>query len=283
MLTFTRSVCSWKHLVLFLVLLASLSIYAADREAGEVEFIEGDIKILDRGGHTKEAKLGVKIFEGETILTGAQGELHMKTSDEGYLALRPNTKVLIKVYRANADRQDSAIIELFRGTLRSISGWIGKYNATNYAVSTTVATIGVRGTDHEPAFIAAKVRPGSLTGEAGAYDKVNTGSSFIRNEAGTTIVAADRTGYASYVTANQPIVLERVPAFYAPTKNESRIDQRKDELSKTLDEAYRSRAAHGGAASHQRTSERSDANNLAQPNNPSRPERPDRPDPLHRR
>jgi FecR-like protein len=283
MLTSIRSLCSWAHLALFLVLLASVSISAADRKAGEVEFIEGDIKILDRGGHLKEAKLGAIIREGDTIRTGPQGELHMKTADEGYLALRPNTKVLIKVYRANADKKDGAIIALFRGTLRAISGWIGKYNATNYAISTGVATIGVRGTDHEPAFIAAEVRADSLAGEAGAYDKVNTGSSFIRNEAGTMVIEAGQTGYASYVTANLPIVLDRVPAFYAQTKNESRIDQRKDELSKSLDEAYRSRAAHSGAASHQKTSERSDANNPAQSENPGRPERPDRPDPLHRR
>jgi hypothetical protein len=283
MLTSIRFLCSWAHLALFLVLLASQSIYAADRKAGEVEFIEGDIKILDRGGHPKEAKLGAIIREGDTIRTGPQGELHMKTADEGYLALRPNTKVLIKVYRANADKKDGAIIALLRGTLRSISGWIGKYNAANYAISTGVAIIGVRGTDHEPAFISANARPGSLAGEAGAYDKVNTGSSFIRNEAGTTIIEAGQTGYVSYVTTTLPIVLERVPAFYAPTKNESRIDQRKDELSKNLDEAYRSRAAHGGAASHQRSSGQSDANKPAQSEKSGRPERPDQPDPLHRR
>ncbi len=282
-LTSIRFLCSRAHLGLFLVLFASSSIYAADRKAGEVELTDGNIKIMDRGGHPKEAKLGTIIREGDTIRTGPQGELHMKTADEGYLALRPNTKVLIEVYRANGEQKDRATIALFRGTLRSISGWIGKYNAANYAISTRVATIGVRGTDHEPAFIAANVRSGSLVGEAGAYDKVNTGSSFIRNDAGTIFIDAGHTGYASFVTAKLPAVLERMPAFYAPTKNESRIDQRKDELSKSLDEAYRSRAAHGGAASHQSTSERSDINRPVQSENADRPERPDVPDSRRRR
>jgi len=94
---------------------------------------------------------------------------------------------------------------------------------------------------------------------------------------------AGHTGYASYVTVQLPTVLERVPAFYAPTKNESRIDRRKDELSKTLDEEYRSRAAQAGAASHHEASGRSDANNPVRSEAPGRPERPDLPDPQHRR
>ena len=70
---------------------------------------------------------------------------------------------------------------------------IGRNNKQEYKISTAVATIGIRGTDHEAAFI-----PLALPGiPAGAYSKVNVGQTTLTTTAGTVLVNPNQMGFAS--------------------------------------------------------------------------------------
>ena len=254
------------------------SVEAGDiRAAGQVQFVDGSISILDSAGRARIAKVGMTVHEGDTVVTSSNAELHVETEDAGYIAVRPGTKLQFKVYRAEADGKDEAIIVLIKGTFRAVSGWIGKYNMQNYVIETPVATIGIRGTDHEPAFMPEITNSETLVGAPGAYDKVNSGTTYICNWAGTTILNAGRVGFASDDGSNLPVVLDRIPPFYRATRNEHLIDEKKGALDKRLHEKYRERAKES-----QSSTSPSSQNKDGQPQDhtgPGHPDHPDNPEP----
>ena len=214
-----------------ILLLVCLSPALAARLYGTVEFREGDATIRDAAGKPRPARLGATIFESESIVTGNDGEVHIRTADHGLIALRSNTTVKVDEYRAQADAEDSTVLGLLQGTFRSITGWIGKTNPKAYRVRTTLATIGIRGTDHEPMFIAPG--PGAV-GMPGTYDKVNNGGTYIENKSGRVNVEPNHAGFASH-DGTAPRVLEKVPELFKPTRNEARIAARKAELEKAME------------------------------------------------
>lgn len=218
-----------------LSLLVPITVGAAT-VAGSVEFIEGEVKIT-RASADIVPKVGDTIQEGDTITTGKDGELHVRMEDQGFIALRPNTRMKIDGYRAEGDQNDKSLISLFTGTFRSVTGWIGKYARKNYLITTPSATLGIRGTDHEPLYIPEGT-PGA-EGEPGTYDKVNEGETFIQNPRGRVFISPKQSGFVPYHGRAAPRLLKAIPKFFRPTRNESRIEKRREILKQHLEQRFR--------------------------------------------
>ena len=101
------------------------------------------------------------------------------------------------------------MLSLFEGACRIVSGQIGKRLPQNDLVSTPIAIIGIRGTDHEVAIIPA----GSAAYPAGVYDKVNMGVTYIKTEQGTIDIHPNQVGFAAS-QQELPRLLVNMPAFY---------------------------------------------------------------------
>ena len=98
-----------------------------------------------------------------------------------------------------------------------------------------MATIGVRGTDHETIVILPP-EPGQFSlGAPGTYDKVNQGSTVMSTDKGTTVVQPNQAAFSEHEGKTAPRLLESSPAFYKPTQHERKIEERRDALSKELD------------------------------------------------
>jgi hypothetical protein len=95
------------------------------------------------------ARVGDSFQEGATLKTGANGYLYIKTTDNGFFILRPNTTARVPTYQVDATQPQLSRfkIELSEGVLRSISGQSVKQARQNYRMNTPLAAIGVRGTD----------------------------------------------------------------------------------------------------------------------------------------
>jgi hypothetical protein len=110
-------------------------------------------KIVQSIGHALQAghptQAGDPVQEGSTLTTGADGYLYIKTLDNGFFILRPNTTASIPAYHIDpAEPNNSRFkIELQSGVLRSISGQAVKQARQNFRFNTPLAAIGVRGTD----------------------------------------------------------------------------------------------------------------------------------------
>jgi len=200
--------------------------------AGKVELVEGDVTVYDKAKKPRKVAVGDTIHEGEGIVTGKDGELHLNMEDGGFIAVRPNTKMRIVAYQAQGDEGDKGVFSLLQGTFRSVTGWIGKFNPRSYQVRTPTATIGVRGTDHEPLVIPQ----GSPEGEPGSYDKVNAGATTIQTKHGSIDVKPNQAGFAPLKGRPVPRVLPQVPQFFKATRHEAIIAARHDVIHKAIDQ-----------------------------------------------
>lgn len=200
--------------------------------AGKVELVEGDVTVYDQSKKPRKVAVGDTILEGEGIVTGKDGELHLNMEDGGFIAVRPNTKMRIAAYQAQGDDSDKGVFSLLQGTFRSVTGWIGKFNPRSYQVRTPTATIGVRGTDHEPLVIPQ----GSKEGKPGSYDKVNVGGSYIQTKHGTVDVKPNQAAFAPLHGRPVPRVLPQVPQFFRATRHEAVIAARHDAIHRAIDQ-----------------------------------------------
>ena len=200
--------------------------------AGKVEFVEGDVAILKADKSRQVPAKGDSVYATDVIVTGATGEVHFTMVDGGYMAMRPNTRVRIAQYQANGDDDDKSIIGIVQGSLRLVSGWIGKFNPRGYQVRSSIATVGIRGTDHET-FVRPK---DSEEGEAGLYDRVYAGRTFIQSKEGRIEVSPGRAGFHSSSHPAAPRVLDRIPAFFKPTRNEGLIEGKHDRIQSQLEQ-----------------------------------------------
>ncbi|MFS2036772.1 FecR domain-containing protein [Polaromonas sp. CT11-55] len=132
---------------LSVVVAAAFPAYSfAAGSAGVAQFIAGDVNVLRANGRAEALAKGKPLESGESILTGTAGRAQVRFSDGGLVSLQPNTEFKIANYVDEADpKQDRFLVDLLRGSMRAITGLIGKRNRENYKVTTTTATIGIRG------------------------------------------------------------------------------------------------------------------------------------------
>lgn len=204
--------------------------------AGKVELVEGDARIVALGQKPRPAKVGDLVNQGDTLITGKDGEIHLAMQDAGFIALRPGTQFSVISYHADADDKDNGIFGLLSGGFRSVTGWIGKFNRPSYQVRTPTATIGIRGTDHEPRYIPE----GSSEGPAGTYDKVYAGESYIKTAQGEAAINPDQAGFVASAE-EEPRRLDQVPGFFRPGRHETYIARKHEEIQAIIVERREAR------------------------------------------
>ncbi len=182
-------------------------------EAGKILFVRGDVKILV-GSQERVPVRGELLQEGETVITGQRSSLHARMKDGAFLAVRADTEVRIDAYEYNGeeDGTEKSFFSLLKGGFRAITGAIGRSNRENVKITTPVATIGIRGTDHEPFYVPLAGLPG-VNSEPGAYDRVNSGMVVMTTEVGELLLQPGQVGFVPSAT-NQPVTLPTLPSFY---------------------------------------------------------------------
>ena len=117
-------------------------------KAGTIIFSQGDAAIVRAGASIKALK-GQAIESGDSLRTG-QGQAQIRFSDGGLVALGAQSEFQIDRYMdALNAQQDSFLTSLIKGSMRGITGLIGKRDRRNYKVRTATATLGIRGSAYE--------------------------------------------------------------------------------------------------------------------------------------
>lgn len=207
-----------------LILLAGLcKTFAAEAPGfATVQALRGEVLAGQR-----QLKTGDVLHVGERIVSTANGEALLQTRDAALIALRPNAEFQIIAYQAEGRPDDHMLLSLVKGGLRVITGFIATLNREEYRIATPVATIGVRGTDHEP-YVLLNPAGSDLPG---SYDKVNSGSTRLANTSGEVLVQAGRVGFVpsapkrrGLLTLLLPRLLELVPGFYLGGSFDAEMD-----------------------------------------------------------
>lgn len=174
------------------LLLAWGALHAAE-PAGKVLVLQGTATAT-RAGKDVRLERGSTVESGDVVRVGETSSLQIRFTDESVVALRANTVFNIENYRfAPQEKTGSSIFGLIKGGMRTITGLIGKTNPDSYAVKSSTATIGIRGTHFTAVNCAGDCfnADGSKS-EDGLFGSVTDGRIVVRNNAGESEFGRDQ-------------------------------------------------------------------------------------------
>jgi hypothetical protein len=177
--------------------LACMTQLAFATVAGHMQFVNGNVQITNPEGQTHPAHKGDVVNEGDTLTSAPSASAQIKMQDGGFVAMRPDTKLKFDqfIFNGKQDGSEKSFFSLFKGGFRAVTGLIGQINKQNYRITTPVATIGIRGTDHETVLIVPG-GPLAQIAPTGAYSKVNVGETTLTTNKGTINVMPNQMGFA---------------------------------------------------------------------------------------
>jgi hypothetical protein len=168
-------------------------------QAGRVQFVNGEVQLTTVAGQVHVLQKGDPVNEGDTVVSAQNASAQIKMLDGGFIAIRPDTRLKFDSFKFSGKQgePENSFFSLFKGGFRAITGLIGRIRHEDYKITTPVATIGIRGTDHETVMLLPD-NPLVLAGQAapGAYNKVNVGETSITTDAGTVNVLPNQMGFA---------------------------------------------------------------------------------------
>jgi len=121
---------------------------AEQPQAGFVKSVRGDVQLLSAAGTARPASAGDALATVDRIVTGPDSSASVVLRDDTTLVVGPSSRLDLKEFHFNATTQEGGmLVSLLRGSMRMITGLIGKKNPDAVRVETQTATIGIRGTD----------------------------------------------------------------------------------------------------------------------------------------
>jgi hypothetical protein len=178
--------------------------------AGVFQFVVGDVRIVAAPGSERTARKGALLNVGEVIATADKSTAQIKMGDGAIVVVQPRSRLAVAVYQFSGveDGTERVVFRLEQGGFRSVTGAIGNTRKNSYSIETPIAHMGVRGTDHESYYF-----PPGGSETPGAYNKVNTGLTFIRTSGGEVVIPPNQVGY---VRSQQdvPGLLPSIPGFF---------------------------------------------------------------------
>jgi hypothetical protein len=102
-----------------LIFLAAMLVFPAAYSAelfGTVDALSGGAMVSDPSGTSGNISVGQEIYQGQTINTASDGEVHIVSEDGAIIAMRPDTDFRVDEYKADGDSSDKIFMSLLKGT-----------------------------------------------------------------------------------------------------------------------------------------------------------------------
>jgi ferric-dicitrate binding protein FerR (iron transport regulator) len=204
--------------LIFLCTVAASQAFAAD---GVVLNLGGTLSAKAGDGRMRILSVNSDVLSGDTLYTEKDTFARIRFSDGGEITLKPNTQFQVESFshRSGSPEQDNAVFRLIKGGLRAITGLIGKQDPQRYRMTTSTATIGIRGTVFGVLFCdgdcGGYTTQGGQPLQDGLHVDVTEGAIFVTNQAGTQNLNAGQGAYVQ--NANTPPVV--VPNGFHPAES----------------------------------------------------------------
>ncbi len=167
----------------------------AKKQVGEVIATRGRAIAVGKDKISRKLTAGNGVYLGDKLITGEDGFLRLRMIDNALLDLRCFSIMVIENYDLKTTSRKS-VLNLLQGSLRKVTGEIGKWSEDVYELKTPVASVGVRGTEYALRVFQSKGCDGSIdTADDGLYLKVIKGLVDVHNSAASTSVAKGDTVY----------------------------------------------------------------------------------------
>jgi len=164
---------------------------------GDVVLARGQTLAVGKNRVSRNLSAGDRVYLGDKLITGQTGFMRLHMIDEALLDLRCYSIMVIEDYALRADNRTS-VINLLQGSLRKVTGEIGKWSEDVYELRTPIASVGVRGTEYALRVFQTKGCDGTVdTADDGMYLKVIKGLVDVHNNKSKTktVVAKGDTLY----------------------------------------------------------------------------------------
>ena len=120
----------------------------AQEHAGFIKSVQGTVRLLGAAGTTRLAKAGDSVAPVDRVETEADSGASVVLRDGTMMVVGPSSRLDLKQFHFDATTHDGSIfVALLRGSMRMVTGLIGKAHPDAIRVDTQTATIGIRGTD----------------------------------------------------------------------------------------------------------------------------------------
>lgn len=200
-----------------LLAMFSMAVWAAG--AGTVTHLSGTLSVQKPDGSVRILSQKSEVNPGDTLSTQRDSYAQINFTDGSSMTMRPNTQIKIEQYNYVQDRpqDDNSFMRLVKGGLRTVTGLVGKRgNQDAYKISTTTATIGIRGSSGDTIDNSDGKCEGVTVGceklPPGVYHTTYTGSYVMQNDGGTQIIGEGQFGFASD-PKTPPVILPGDPGL----------------------------------------------------------------------
>ena len=124
---------------------AALPLWAA--ESGTAKVVWGDVRI-ERAGVSVPLLVGDPVLEKDRIVVPAGGSAGITLRDDTRISVGPRSTLVINGFNFDPKTQEGNVdTSILRGTMRYVTGLVGRLNPNSVRVATSTATIGIRGTE----------------------------------------------------------------------------------------------------------------------------------------
>lgn len=197
----------------------------AVQASAKVVSSKGSINATDAGGTKRALVDGGSVYPGDLVETGAGTQAVLAFRDESKVTLGAATRFRVDnfVFDDKNPNEGRFLVSLLRGSVRALTGLIGKSNNRNVRLTTATATIGIRGTGFD-----------ADCDDAGCHFFNWLGSITITPE-GSSLLQALQSGQGVFVGRNGVVRVQNAPT----------LDQlpRPDSVSVKVEELFTSNAA----------------------------------------
>jgi len=164
------------------------------KQVGTVANSSGSVIAVDKRQVSRKLIKGKPVYLGDKVVTGEDGFVRLRMIDDAVLDLHCFSIMVIEEYALNTTNRRS-ILNLLQGSLKKVTGQIGKLTEDVYELRTPVASVGVRGTEYALRVFQSKGCGGTIDADDGFYLEVIKGLVDVHNEAGRQVIAKGETAY----------------------------------------------------------------------------------------
>lgn len=164
------------------------------KKVGVVSDMSGSVIAVNQQRVSRKLASGYPVYLGDKVITGESGKVRLRMIDDAILDLRCYSIMVIEAYAISTSKGTS-VLNLLQGSLKKITGKIGKLTNDIYQLKTPVAHIGVRGTEYALRVYQSKGCGGTVDADNGLYLEVIKGLVDVHNEAGGAVIAKGEMAY----------------------------------------------------------------------------------------
>lgn len=119
-----------------------------EEHAGIVKSVRGNVQLLGVAGGERAARAGDAVAPIDRLVTEADSAASVVLRDGTTIIVGPSSRLDLKEFHFDSTTQDGGmLVSLLRGSLRMVTGLIGKSHPDAVRVETPTAVVGIRGTD----------------------------------------------------------------------------------------------------------------------------------------